>query len=141
MATNKQLISVLGAIPLFEGLSKRQLKLVADLAEVASFMAGASIVREGDEGESFFVVLQGQAKVTVGGRTVHRVLPGDHFGEISLLDGDARTASVVSETPMTMLMISRKNLNQLLLKDPVLSLELLKSLARALRRIDRSLAR
>lgn len=141
MRSNKQLTSALATVPLFEGLSKRQLKLVAELADVASYMAGASIVREGEEGESFFVVLEGQGKVTVGGRTVHRVLPGDHFGEISLLDGEARTASVVSETPMTLLMISRKNLNQLLLKDPKLSMELLKSLARALRRIDRSLAR
>ena len=58
-------------------------------------MEGHSIVREGDDGDSFFVVLAGQAKVVVKGRTVAATLPGDHFGEISLLDGGPRTASVL----------------------------------------------
>ena len=100
----------LAAVPLFEGLSKRQLKKVASVAEIVNYMGGHSIVKEGDEGESIFVVLAGQAKVTVKGRTVGRTLPGDHFGEISLLDGGPRTATVVSETPMTMLMIDPQGL-------------------------------
>ncbi len=87
-----KLENVLAGIPLFEGLSKRHLKKIASLAEVARYMEGASIVKEGQPGDSFFVALTGQAKVTVKGRTVHRVLPGDHFGEISLLDGGERTA-------------------------------------------------
>ena len=86
----------LAGVPLFEGLSKRQLKKVALVAELVDYMDGHSIVKEGDIGDSFFVVLVGQAKVVVKGRTVNRTLPGDHFGEISLLDGGPRTASVVS---------------------------------------------
>jgi CRP-like cAMP-binding protein len=140
MATNKQLLAVLAAVPLFEGLSRRQLKQVADLAEVASFMAGATLVKEGEPGESFFVILTGEAKVKVKGRTVNRAIPGDHFGEISLLDGGPRTASVVSETPMTVLMIERPAFQKLLRKDPSLSMQLLKSMARLVRRVDRSLA-
>ena len=104
-----KLDTVLAAVPLFEGLSKKQLKQVAGLAEVANYMEDHSVVREGDIGDSFFVALKGQAKVQVKGKTVHRILPGDHFGEISLLDGGERTATVVTETPMTMLMISRNN--------------------------------
>ena len=61
------------------------------------------MVKEGQAGDNFFVALTGQAKVTVKGRTVHRILPGDHFGEISLLDGGVRTATVTTETPMTLL--------------------------------------
>lgn len=131
----------LASVPLFEGLTKRQLKRLAGSAEVVDYMAGASVVREGDDGDSFFVVLSGQAKVTVKGRTVNRTLPGDHFGEISLLDGGPRTASVVTETPVTMMMLERAQFRKAVKEDPALALALLESLARMIRRVDRSLAR
>jgi CRP/FNR family cyclic AMP-dependent transcriptional regulator len=132
---------VLAAVPLFEGLSKRQLKKVASAGELVEYMAGHSVVKEGDEGDSFFILLSGQAKVTVKGRTVNRTLPGDHFGEISLLDGGPRTASVISETPLTMLLIHRKRFMEILMEDPELTIALMESLARTIRRVDRSLAR
>jgi CRP-like cAMP-binding protein len=140
VATNKQLLAVLGAVPLFEGLSKKHLKKIADLATVAVFMPGATIVKQGAIGDSFYVVLQGQAKVVANRRTVNRVLPGDHFGEISLLDGDVRTASVISETDMTLLEITQKQFFAMLSKDPAVTVELLEGVARAVRRMDRSLA-
>ena len=68
------------------------------------------------------------------------MLPGDHFGEISLLDGDVRTASVVSETDMTLLEITRKLFFAMLDNDPEITLDLLEGVARAVRRMDRSLA-
>jgi CRP-like cAMP-binding protein len=140
MATNKQLVTALSAVPLFEGLSSRQLRQIAGVADVADFMAGSSIVREGEPGESFFVILSGEARVVVRDRTVHRSVPGDHFGEISLLDGGARTASVISETPMTLLMIGRREFQRVLRKDPTLAMHLLKSMARTIRRVNRSLS-
>ena len=140
MATKKQLMTVLGAVPLFEGLSKKQLKKVADLAEVAAFMAGAKIVEQGVIGDRFYIVLTGQAKVVANGRTVNHLLPGDHFGEISLLDGGPRSASVVSETEMTLVLITQKQFFAMLAKDSEVSLCLMAGLARAVRRMDRSLA-
>jgi CRP/FNR family cyclic AMP-dependent transcriptional regulator len=140
VATSKQLMNVLGAVPLFEGLSKRQLKKVADLAEVAVFMAGAKLVEQGVVGDSFYIVLTGQAKVVANGRTVNHLLPGDHFGEISLLDGEPRSASVVSETQMTLVVITQKQFFAMLAKDPEVSICILEGLARAVRRMDRSLA-
>jgi CRP/FNR family transcriptional regulator, cyclic AMP receptor protein len=137
----QKLEPVLAAVPLFEGLSKRHLKKVAEIAEMANFMQGASIVKEGAPGDSFYVALVGEAKVTVKGRTVHRILPGDHFGEISLLDGGERTATVRAETPMTLLMIQRKNFLKELERDPDVAVSLLESLARMIRRVDHSLAR
>ena len=139
-ATIKQLTAVLGVVPLFEGLTKKQLKKVADLADVARFMAGATIVKQGDIGDSFYVVLTGQAKVVASGRTVNRLLPGDHFGEISLLDGKPRTASVAAETEMTLVIITQKDFLALLVKDPEITLCLLEGMARTVRRLDRSLA-
>ena len=138
---NAKLDAALAGVPLFEGLTKRQLKKLTTNAEVVDYMAGASVVKEGDIGDSFFVMLTGQAKVTVKGRTVNRSLPGDHFGEISLLDGGPRTATVVTETPVTMLMLTRGQFRKTVSDDPDLAVSLMESLARMIRRVDRSLAR
>lgn len=140
MATNRQLITVLSAVPLFAGLSKKQLKKIADLGAVARFMPGATIVKQGVIGDSFYVVLLGQAKVVVNGRRINRLLPGDHFGEISLLDGGERTASVVSETDMTLFEVTQRQFFAMLAADPAIAVELLVGVARAVRRMDRSLA-
>jgi CRP/FNR family transcriptional regulator, cyclic AMP receptor protein len=139
-ATKKQLTTVLGAVPLFGGLSSKQLRKVADLAEVARFMAGATLVKQGEIGDSFYVVLTGQAKVVASGRTVNRLLPGDHFGEISLLDGGPRTASVVAETEMTLVLVTQKDFLAMLATDPEITVCLLEGMARSVRRLDRSLA-
>jgi CRP-like cAMP-binding protein len=128
---------VLASIPIFQGLSKRHLRQVAGIAGVANYMEGASMVREGEPGDTFYVVLTGQAKVVVRNRTVNRIVPGDHFGEISLLDGEPRSASVVSETPMTLITVGRKSFQKLLKSDPELSMAMLKSLARRLRETRR----
>ena len=118
-ATIKQLTTVLGAVPLFEGLSKKQLKKVADLADVAAVHgrrdARRSKVRSATASTSS---LTGQAKVVANGRTVNRLLPGDHFGEISLLDGEPRSASVVAETEMTLVIITQKDFLAMLAKEP-----------------------
>ena len=80
-------LEALATVPLFEGLTGRHLKHVHNLADEAHFMKGASLVKQGDDGDTFFILLEGQAKVVRGGRTINTLIPGDHFGEISLLDG------------------------------------------------------
>jgi CRP/FNR family transcriptional regulator, cyclic AMP receptor protein len=136
---NVKLDSVLASVPLFEGLSRRHIKRLANVSEVADFMAQHAIVREGEPGDAFYVVLAGQAKVTTNGKVVNRVMPGDHFGEISLLDGDVRTASVTSETPMTLLMLQRPRFLKLVREEPEMAMYLLSSLAKQIRRTSRSL--
>jgi CRP/FNR family transcriptional regulator, cyclic AMP receptor protein len=85
------------------------------------------------------VILEGMAKVVVGKRVINRLLPGDYFGEISLLDGGKRTASVISETPLRVLIIERKKFLRLLEEENAIALALLEGLARTIRRTDRSL--
>ena len=136
---NVKLDSVLGAVPLFEGLSKRHVKRLAGVADVADFMAEHTIVREGEPGDAFYVVLAGQAKVSSNGKLVNRVMPGDYFGEISLLDGDVRTATVTSETPMTLLILQRQRFMKLLREEPDMAMNLLTGLAKQVRRSSRSL--
>jgi CRP/FNR family transcriptional regulator, cyclic AMP receptor protein len=136
---NVKLDNVLAAVPLFEGLSRRHLKRLAGVADVGDFMAEHTIVREGEPGDAFYVVLAGQAKVTSNGKLVNRVLPGDYFGEISLLDGDVRTATVTTETPMSLLILQRQRFMKLLREEPDMAMNLLSGLARQVRRTTRSL--
>jgi CRP/FNR family transcriptional regulator, cyclic AMP receptor protein len=136
MATIK-LEKVLGYVPLFRGLKKKQLKHLAGLFDVEDYMAGAAIVREGTTGDAFYVVLTGQAKVTANRRFITRVVPGDHFGEIAALDGGERSATVTSETPMTLAVMDRKALRKALHDDPELAHQLMAELARMFRRASK----
>ena len=131
---------MLAGVPLFAGLSARHLKRIGDLAETADYMAGASLVKEGTEGDAFYVIIEGLAKIVMGRRTINQLMPGDYFGEISLLDGGVRTASVVSETPLKVLMIDRKRFLKLLESESAIAINLLEGLARTIRRTDRPLA-
>jgi CRP-like cAMP-binding protein len=135
-----KLEDVLALVPLFRGLSRKQLKALAEHFEVADFMAEHSIVRKGDPGDAFYVVLTGQAKVVSGRKFLARLLPGDTFGEIAVIDGGVRTASVVSETPMTLGVLSRKRFHVAMREDPELAFHMMTELARMFRRVDASLA-
>jgi len=132
-----KLETVLGYVPLFRGLTKRQLKHLASLCDVAEYMADASIVKEGTPGDAFYVVLTGQAKVSANKRFIRRILPGDHFGEIAAIDGGERSASVISETPMTLAVMSRASLLKALRDDPDLAYHLMAELARMFRQVSK----
>jgi CRP-like cAMP-binding protein len=136
MATTK-LEDVLAYVPLFRGLNKRQLKHLAGLMDVAEFMADATIVREGTKGDAFYVVLKGQAAVTMSDRFLVRVVPGDHFGEIAALDGGERSATVTSETPLQLGVMSRKALTKALKDDPELAYALMSEMSRMIRRTSK----
>jgi CRP-like cAMP-binding protein len=128
----------LAQVPLFSGLAPRYLKRLADLTEEQRYMEGATIVREGDVGDTFYVILEGEAKVLSGsGRVVNRLRPGEFFGEISLLDGGPRTASVVAATPLTMLALPRKAFLNVLQLEPAIGVKLLTHAAAMLRRLER----
>jgi CRP-like cAMP-binding protein len=129
----------LAQVPLFAGLPPRHLKRIGDLTEEVRFMEGATVVRQGDAGDTFFVILEGEAKVAgPSGRVVNRLRPGEYFGEISLLDGGPRTASVVAETRLTMLALSRSALLRVVQREPAVGVRLLGHVAMMLRRLERS---
>jgi CRP/FNR family cyclic AMP-dependent transcriptional regulator len=139
MAKREQ--EALARVPLFTGLSSRHLKRLADSMQEVRYMEGASVVKEGQEGDSFYVILQGEAKVVgPGGTAVNRLQPGDFFGEISLLDGGARTATVTTETPMTMLELKRTEFLRMVEDEPDVAVKLLSHTASLVRRAERSLA-
>jgi CRP/FNR family cyclic AMP-dependent transcriptional regulator len=81
-------------VPLFADLSSRDLKRLTDSMREMSFTDGQQVVAEGKGGVGFFVILDGGARVTQGGAEVGVLTAGDYFGEMALIDGDDRTASV-----------------------------------------------
>jgi CRP/FNR family transcriptional regulator, cyclic AMP receptor protein len=131
----------LAGVPLFTGFSRRHLQQLADGADEVVFRPGEAIVEEGNPGETLFVLLEGQAKVVRGGKTRTRLVPGDFFGEVSVLDGGPRTASVVAETPVAALRLFRRTVLELMESEPRFALSLLEGVARRVREIDRSLTR
>jgi CRP/FNR family transcriptional regulator, cyclic AMP receptor protein len=132
--------AVLERVPLFEGLSKAQMRQIGDLAEEVRYMESASIVKEGAPADSFYVIVEGEARVRRNGRTLAKLLPGDFFGEISLLDGGARTATVTSETPMALLELKQRRFQTMLQRQPDVALRMMKGLAQRLREMERPLA-
>ena len=131
----------LSGVPLFAGFSKRHLSHLAGAAEEVRFEAGERIVEEGNPGETLFVLLEGQVKVFRGGGLRTRLVPGDFFGEVSVLDGGPRTATIVAETPVAALRLFRRTVLELVASEPQLALLLLEGIARRIREIDRSLTR
>jgi len=119
--------------PLFASLPARDLRLLAEVTSVERYQAGSTVVTEGAPGTAFFVILEGRAKVVIGSRTITGLGPGDFFGEISLLDGDPRTASVVSDSPLLCLKLGGTHFLQLLSDQPKLMLKLFREVARRLR--------
>ena len=130
---------LLARVPLFANLSPRYLRRLADFTEEQRYMEGGKVVREGDIGEAFYVIVEGEAKV-VGrsGRAVNHLYPGDFFGEISLLDGGPRTATVVAATPLTMLALPRRALLDVIRQEPAVGAKLLQHVAGLLRRMEHS---
>ena len=129
----------LADVPLFSALSRRHLKHVAALTQEEQFDEGDTLAEEGQPGDTFYVLLQGEARVERRGRRMARLLPGDFFGEIALIDGGPRTASVVAETPVETLTIHRKRFRRVLEEDPSIVVRMLEELSRRLRNQQRSL--
>ena len=129
----------LAQVPLFQTLAPRHLRRIADLTREERIMEGAAVVTEGEEGDTFYVILEGEAKVqSRSGRVVNSLRPGDFFGEISLLDGGPRTATVSAETPMTVLTLARRDFLKMLRAEPQVAVKLLSYIATLLRRLERS---
>jgi CRP/FNR family transcriptional regulator, cyclic AMP receptor protein len=130
MTTNTE---VLREIPLFRGMSDRSIEIIADIVRETSFPAGAALVKEGEPGESFMIIREGTATVDQGGRTLRELGAGDFLGEIALIDGGSRTATVTAAQPITALVIDRVGFSRLMNEFPVIRLDLVSALTQRLR--------
>ena len=129
-------IERLKEVPMFEGCSQRQLRSVARIARVVDAPAGTMLTRADEPGDEFSLILDGTANVEVAAEQRVPLRPGAFFGEMSLLDGGPRSATVVAETPVRLLVISRRNFSVLLKDVPGLTQSLMVALSQRVRQAE-----
>ena len=136
MATRSQYLEHLAQVPLFASLSKRDLQKLARASDEMTLEKDRVLVEQDATGHEAFVILEGEAIVKRGGRKLATLGPGDHFGELALLDGGPRTATVTAKTPVLTMAIGRRPFLKLVKSDSDLALGLLKVMAERLREAD-----
>jgi CRP/FNR family transcriptional regulator, cyclic AMP receptor protein len=129
-------VDVLRDIPLFAPLSKRHVKRIANLARPRRFSSGSAIVTKGQRGETFFVILDGDATLKLPKGRNAKLKAGDFFGELALFDGGPRTATIVAESQVLTMSIGRTAFLKLVKGDSDLALGLLKAMSARLRKAD-----
>jgi CRP-like cAMP-binding protein len=130
--------SLLHGIPMFATCSVEQLDHLAQLGEVATFVDGQSIVREGEQGNEFYVLTSGHLRVDRGGREVARLKSGDYFGELALLDPAPRNATVTAvDEPAALIMLTRDAFRSALDELPGMRDAMLQGMARRIHELDR----
>jgi CRP-like cAMP-binding protein len=126
-------VKLLASVPIFEELTPKELRSIATASKEVTHREGAVLAREGDSGVGFFLILDGDVSVAVGGRPVRKMGPGDFFGEISLLDGGPRTATCTAQTEVTTLGITPWTFKRLIEQNPSIASKMLKVMAQRLR--------
>ena len=136
MARKDSSLERLAAVPMFRALSDKQLQLLGKQADTVGVSVGTELVREGDRGTEFFVVLSGEVSVVAGGTEVAVLKEGDFFGELALLDPGERDATVTALSPVEVLVIDSRRFLPLLEDVPQLARQIMVGLARRLREAD-----
>jgi CRP/FNR family transcriptional regulator len=139
MATAEQKKNVLTKVPLFQGLKDRQLQRLADRMVERNYAAGDLIVKQGQGGEGFYVLISGRAEATRERSDGERIVvnnfgPTDFFGELALLDEDGvRTATITVSEPTTCLVLTRWDFLAILRQDADMAVEILQEMAKRFR--------
>jgi len=135
-------INVLKRIPIFANMGQEELSGLAEKAIRKKFSRDTIIVSEGDDGDSLMIILSGQVKVTLlsedGKEIILSILrEGDFFGEMSLLDGEPRSATVIAMKESSLLIIQRQNFLKQIDENPSLAKAILVEMSMRIRRADR----
>ena len=133
-------VDVLKKVPLLSGLSRRDLDLIARVADEVKVEKGRVLTRQGGLGMEFLLLLEGSARVERDGKVIARLGPGDFFGEMSLIDGKPRSATVIADSPSALLAVQARSFRTLLDTVPGLQKKVLIALCGRLRATDASLA-
>ena len=123
-------IAALGRVPLFSGADRNTLRSLEAILHERTFDANSTLAEEGTAGVCFFVIESGEAEVSVSGKSVRRLGPGDHFGELALLNEGRRTSTVRALTTMRCFTIDGWDFRPLVKANPDLSWGLLEGLAK-----------
>ncbi len=99
-------IDMLRKVPLFAGSTPKELEFLVGHTDEVDVTPGRTLITQGDSADTFYVLLQGEVDVSVDGKHRTTLGPGRFFGEISMLDRGSATATVVTKTPVTLMVMS-----------------------------------
>jgi CRP/FNR family cyclic AMP-dependent transcriptional regulator len=135
---NSQKIDLLKKVPLFSNLSQRHLGQISKHTDRVQVERERVLAQEGKKGWEFIFVVDGKARVEKNGKLIRQLSRGNFFGEISLIDEEPRTATVIAETDMTLLVVHKRSFGLLLDAIPGLQKKMLLSLCKYLRRAEKA---
>jgi CRP-like cAMP-binding protein len=126
-------LEALRAVPLFSLLSQRELMAVLRSAHAAAFQPGAKVIELGERGRGFFVITDGSAKVTLDGAELATLGSGSYFGEMTVIDGGPRAATITAQTQVSSLEISPTAFLHLVDREPMIAQGIYEELCRRLK--------
>jgi CRP-like cAMP-binding protein len=129
-------IDALEALPILHGCPRRELETVNSHTTSLKVLAGSILCQEGEYGQEAFIIVDGEAEVSLGGTFLARVGPGAVVGEMALLEHGFRSATVTAVTPMTVHAMSGRDFNSIVRSAPTVTGRLLVTLSERLRQTD-----
>ncbi len=132
MITLEKLL-LLREVPLFEQIPSAELARIAEIADELVVAAGQAVFAEGDFGDALFVIADGRVRIVKGSRVIATLEKASYFGEMSLLDGEPRSAGAVAETDSLLLCISQKDFHTILARHFDAALAVIRTLSRRVR--------
>lgn len=134
-STEDQKLALLRQVPLFAGLNSHQIERVGALCDEVDVEAGRVLTREGERGQEFFIIVDGQVQVERNGQLLRTLGPGDFFGEIALIEEGPRTATLTTIGPTRLLVLNRREFHSLLSEFAEIQIKVLQALARRVREL------
>lgn len=138
MSDKSDFAEQLAAVPIFTGLSRRQINKLVDASKTTTHHEGHEVAKEGEGSLAMHLILSGTAEVRVHGEVQRTLGAGDYFGEISMIDGKKRSASVTASSPMSTLAVPHVAFQKLLETEPAFASTLLVLLCSRLREAESS---
>ena len=135
----RKVLEHFGRIPLFSGVSRKGLRAIASAADEITVREGKDLVREGEHGRELYVVVEGSVRVTKKGRKVATMGPGDFFGELALVSGAPRSATVTTESETTVMVLDPRRFDVVMDREPRVAKAVLATMADRLRESKPSL--
>ena len=129
-------VELLRNVDLLDGLTTKELESVADVCKHAQFRDGENIVTQGDPSARLYIIIDGTADVFVHGAKVDAIGPGDYFGEIAVIDGQPRAATVTATSPVSALSLAHFNVKRLLRSMPDIGFKMLRKACERIRSLE-----
>ena len=130
--SNDTKVDALKSSPLFEGLSRKELEELAQITEDLEVEAGKVLARQGERGQEFFVILEGEVDVTRDGEPVEQHGGSDFYGELALVADIPRTATLTAKTPVRFFVLTSQGFRSMLERSPEVELKVLRAVVKRL---------